>query len=550
MTGQSRRAGFFLFLIMVLFTSSASVPFRPVHQDMDPSPPDHVVKLIFIHHSTGENWLTDGYGNLGQTLGENNYFVSDTNYGWGPDAIGDRTDIPNWLEWFASDQTPTYMNALINETSQNSSYTRTLSDPGGENQIIMFKSCFPNSDLSGNPNDPASPGSDLTVGNAKYVYNEILKYFATRPDKLFVVITQPPLSDPTHAANARAFTNWLASDWLEENNYTLPNVAVFDFHNVLTAADAHHRLNNGAIERLIPASDTLYYPSGDDHPNQEGSKKATDEFIPLLNVFYNRWAASSGAAAVIPPVAEAPAQVQEQPAGQAPTSTLLDGFEDDAWQWQVYSGEMDGLLMDCQKLNGSMQLIFSIPAGGWGTCSHDFDTPQDWSSSNGISFRLQSDQAGSRMHVDLYTGTGDNRQSYVYETEIPATGSDWTTIQIKWQEFTRVAWEENAGVAFDQPDQVTGLAIGFPEVEGTTNAGTIRVDDLQLSGGQTESAPVVVEAPIEETAPITEEEAPVEAEQPEQEQPQAGNPLSRVCGGAVMLPVGLLLIFRFLRRVV
>ena len=41
--------------------------------------PEQPVKLIFIHHSTGENWLTDGYGNLGSTLGENNYFVSDTN---------------------------------------------------------------------------------------------------------------------------------------------------------------------------------------------------------------------------------------------------------------------------------------------------------------------------------------------------------------------------------------------------------------------------------------------------------------------------------------
>ena len=82
-------------------------------QTDNPNPPDGTVKLIFIHHSTGENWLTDGYGDLGKTLGENNYFVSDTNYGWGPDAIGDRTDIPNWEEWFASPNTPTYMEALI-----------------------------------------------------------------------------------------------------------------------------------------------------------------------------------------------------------------------------------------------------------------------------------------------------------------------------------------------------------------------------------------------------------------------------------------------------
>jgi hypothetical protein len=55
-----------------------------------------VVKLVFVQHSTGENWLADDYGGLGLALGNNNYFVSDTNYGWGPNSIGDRTDILNW----------------------------------------------------------------------------------------------------------------------------------------------------------------------------------------------------------------------------------------------------------------------------------------------------------------------------------------------------------------------------------------------------------------------------------------------------------------------
>ena len=196
-----------LLLMTVLLISglffTAAVPYL---QNLNPDPPDEVVKLIFIHHSTGENWLVDGYGDLGRELGTNNYFVSDTNYGWGPDSIGDNTDIPLWIEWFRSPQTPTYMDALFNENGQHSSYTRTLSDPGGENQIIMFKSCFPNSELTGSPNDPPGTYEDLSVGGAKYVYNQLLQYFATRPDKLFVVITAPPLSDQSYAKNARAFS--------------------------------------------------------------------------------------------------------------------------------------------------------------------------------------------------------------------------------------------------------------------------------------------------------------------------------------------------------
>ncbi|HNW14682.1 MAG TPA: hypothetical protein PKG92_08365, partial [Anaerolineaceae bacterium] len=211
-------------LIASLFLLGAAPQSAPEMQADNPNPPAQTVKLIFIHHSTGENWLRDDNGGLGMALAQNNYFVSDTNYGWGPDSIGDRTDIPNWTEWFASENTPTIMQAVYNESGQNSEYTRNRPDPGGENTVILFKSCFPNSALEGNPNDPPSEEGDLTVGHAKWVYNQILPYFKSRPDKLFIVITAPPLSDNTYAQNARDFNNWLVNDWLRENNYTLNNV--------------------------------------------------------------------------------------------------------------------------------------------------------------------------------------------------------------------------------------------------------------------------------------------------------------------------------------
>jgi hypothetical protein len=256
----------------------------------NPNPPTAPVKLIFIHHSTGENWLNDDNGGLGHALSQNNYFVSDTNYGWGPNGIGNNTDIPNWTDWFRSADTLAYMQALYAESGINSPYTRTLADPGGENEIIMFKSCFPNSNLEGNPNDPPSADGWLTVGHAKYVYNEILKYFGAHPEKLFVVITAPPLTDGTYAANARLFNQWLMDDWLSSNHYSVQNVAVFDFYNVLTGPNNHHRYINNQIEHVFtPGMNTEYYPSGDDHPSQEGNLKATSEFIPLLNIFYHRW---------------------------------------------------------------------------------------------------------------------------------------------------------------------------------------------------------------------------------------------------------------------
>ena len=57
----------------------------------------------------------------------------------------------------------------------------------------------------------------------------------------------------------------------------------------MTGTAGQHTFENGSEIHQIANRDTLHYPSGDDHPSKTGSQKATDEFIPLLNYFYNRW---------------------------------------------------------------------------------------------------------------------------------------------------------------------------------------------------------------------------------------------------------------------
>jgi hypothetical protein len=286
-----------------------------------PKPPSNPVKLIFIHHSTGENWLNDDNGRLGIALRNSRYFVSDTNYGWGPDVIGDRTDTGHWWSWFRGSSRDTYTSALYREFDQHSSYSRLATDPDSsrENEIVMFKSCFPNSQIGGNPGDAAttganplrgeSAGSSMTVANVKGIYNDILTYFAAHQDKLFVLIVTPPLArtetDAEHAANARAVANWLTNIWLV--NYDHNNVAVFDFYNVLTSngggsntndlgntSGNHHRWWNGNIQHSRTVSSNFSaYPTGDSHPSRAGNLKATGEFIDLLNYYYHRWADSA-----------------------------------------------------------------------------------------------------------------------------------------------------------------------------------------------------------------------------------------------------------------
>lgn len=522
-------------------------------QGLDPAPPDEPVKLIFIHHSTGENWLDDEWGGLGLALAENNYFVSDTNYGWGPDGIGDRTDIVDWPTWFRGPESPRYMDAVFNESEQNSAYSRLFGDPGGENRIVMFKSCFPNSELSGSPEDPPTPGRDYTVGNAKYIYNDLLNYFMTRPDKLFVVITSPPVSDSTYGENARAFTSWLMEDWLEENNYPYNNVAVFDFYNILTEPDNHHRYNNGVIEYVNDqGGNTLHYPSGsgDDHPNPEGSQKATDEFIELLNIFYNRWrvdapdAPPEGAAA--PPPAEDNAGQPSAAPGSSPVSGVVDGFEGGGIPsyegWMAYWDASTETRIACepngdQVHGGSASLLidFDVEAESWATCVLEFGEIQDWSGVEGVSFYYRSSEAALILDVSVNAGSIDDPGMYQYLLETtPDSAADWVGVEIPWEYFTRVSWEANGGTPLSDTASVHSFGFGFAPYEGTSVSGMIWVDDIELVGGEEP-------APAEETG--AEEETGGEAVVPvEGSESQDGNEGGAgLCGGFALT----LMIFGF-----
>ncbi|HDD61376.1 MAG TPA: hypothetical protein ENF22_02450 [Chloroflexi bacterium] len=519
---------------LIFYPAQAS----PLQQGSDANPPDRVVKLIFIHHSTGENWLTDGYGNLGQALAGNNYYVSDTNYGWGPHSIGDRTDIPDWEEWFRSGNTPAYMEALFDEGDKHADYTRTGADPGGENEIVMFKSCFPNSDLEGRSGDPPSADGWLSVGHAKYVYNEILSYFGQHPERLFVVITAPPLRDRGNAANARAFNLWLMNDWLTENDYPYQNVAVFDFYNVLTGNDGHHTFENGQEVHQIAKKDTLKYPSGDDHPSRKGSQKATDEFIPLLNYFYNRWQAEKPTS--LPPISEDTSGDSSQadeyiPAAAAPElSSLIDSFDGVSPAgtngWEAYWEECTPSSLECAIDSGAgtsenaLRLDYQITPYSWGTCGLYYDQPQDWSDSMGLAFMVHAGQSGGTLHVDLFVESAESSESYLYELNLePGMEDEWVQVGIVWDHFQRVDWEEDAGSPFKKEAQISGIAFGFG-TEENKNEGVLWLDDL---GWMTPREDVGEE--------IT---TPAEPESEPDSQEETGG-FNLPCIGSLALPIGL-----------
>jgi len=134
----------------------------PILCSLDTTPPATPVKLVFIHHSCGDNWLENGNGNLGTALNSNNYYVTETNYGWDAepgDNLGSSTDTSDWPLWFNGTKMP-----YVYANNFHYAYTNTITDPGGENEIIMFKSCYPNSEVG------------ESIDDEKAIYNNLLSY--------------------------------------------------------------------------------------------------------------------------------------------------------------------------------------------------------------------------------------------------------------------------------------------------------------------------------------------------------------------------------------
>jgi hypothetical protein len=546
------RASFYLALFLLLAGATAVSA-----QTDNPAPPDEPVKLIFIHHSCGENLLSDDNGGLGLALAENNYYVSDSNYGWGPDSIGDRTDITDWPEWFTGPDSERYLEALYNERGRNSRYTRLFDDPGGENQIIMFKSCFPNSDLEGSPDDPPQRGDGLTVGNAKAIYNELLTTFASRPDKLFIAFTAPPLLDETHAHNARAFNTWLTTEWLQ--GYEGSNVAVFDFYNVLTGEDNHHRFRDGRIEYITDqGGDTLAYPSGDEHPSAAGNHKLTAEFVPLLNVYYHRW--QDGAPPAAPEMVETETEIEteteteieieaetetetetvpETEAEAAETAAVLGGIIDDfedGGGWEAYSDEESAIscaadTADSYSGSAGLHIQYDVAPDGWADCTLEYDDPQDWSGVRGVTLYVRAGKTGQPVVVAaLQEAPGEFLlfESRAVTNQEAVDG--WQRLDIFWEQLAEPEWQ-GSGETFD-PSRIAGLTISF-EAADDNYTGDLWVDDVSFLASGSPADPQPAAAEEEETA-VPEEPA---AQPAPPTTDAAENGRSALCPGSIFMGI-------------
>jgi hypothetical protein len=262
----------------------------------------------------------------------------------------------------------------------------------------------------------------------------------------------------------------------------------------------------------------------------EGSRKATQEFVPMLNVFYHRWKATAPQTSSQAQSNPQPTQ-QANPLPQAPSAVAgsIDDFDSGVISgtngWEAFRDEAASASMTCGTNPGgrngnSLKLDFNILANSWGTCALMYEAPQNWSAGNGLVFYLHGAKAGTSFDIDLYAGTSENRETYLRTIQLPAEAVNaWVPVKLHWSDFHRASWEENADAPFAKAGQVTGMAFGV----GAEASSTIWVDDIAL----------LDDTAGEDTAPEAGQSVP-----PAETQPQKKPILP--CTGALVLPLSLI----------
>lgn len=220
-------------------------------------------RAVFLHHSVGKGIL--GQGGLRDSLLDLGILVRGATYG---DSVGEETDMCDWAPKFESD-----IQRIFNFKAHPNQYYAD----GSSNDIVIFKSCYPNSNIGiADASSPVPTERQKTIENYTAYFKSLSAVFRKYPNKLFVYMTAPPLAPerttPENAARARSFNTWLQNEFLPgyQQETGLRNFVIYDLFNVLA--------NDQNLLREQFRTDR----PGDSHPNKIGYETAASGFMQFF----------------------------------------------------------------------------------------------------------------------------------------------------------------------------------------------------------------------------------------------------------------------------
>jgi hypothetical protein len=224
--------------------------------------------MIFLHHSTGQNLITQG--DVRALFTQKGYQFWD--HGYNTEGLtrpdGSRTgtsyDIPEVTpgKRGGGNTDPEGLAVLFSQpvhSPPDNAFSRLL-----QHEVLIVKSCFPNSAIK----------SDAELVQNKDWYLTMRNVVDQHPDRVFIFLTSPPLhplaTTADEAARARTLASWLVSDEFRRGR---PNLFVFDFFDQL--ADPQTNMLRAAYQRDPDDSDS--------HPNELANQTIGPHFVDFVD---------------------------------------------------------------------------------------------------------------------------------------------------------------------------------------------------------------------------------------------------------------------------
>lgn len=194
-----------------------------VQEDYDGPISSH--DIIFLHHSTGGNIWDGGVSDWFDEYNADN----DTAY-----AITDQEfpkDSPYGWENYPYD----YWNIWVNHAGHSRYQDEpTLEILTQQYDTIVWKHCFPVSDIEADSGSPSVSSSDKTIANYKLQYAALKSKMLEFPDTNFIVWTGAAqvqgATTAEYAGRAQTFFSWVVDTWDEPGD----NIFIWDLYNLET----------------------------------------------------------------------------------------------------------------------------------------------------------------------------------------------------------------------------------------------------------------------------------------------------------------------------
>lgn len=420
------------------------------------------VSIVFMHHSTGlgiiqQGNVREGFTSLGYDFwdhGYNDEGLTDPagtalRVNW--DVPGDNTDPDGWYEIFQQPYTDPPANTLSHML---------------QHDVIIFKSCFPTSDIS---------DDDMFAAYQRY-YLDIRDVIDQYPDKLFVAWTTPPLvpnsTTPENAARARSWAEYLTSaEYLDGH----PNLVVFDIFNLLADEDGFLRAEYRGDE-------------WDSHPNESANQAVGPILVAFVDTAVHGFVPGEPS---VQPVTVNPDDVPTTPAVLGDAGKVIEDFERDPaqladfwWSWQDDGVDLDAFELAAPGFDSeqALKVTFGSPAERYGGFGMSLDPAQDWSAADGISFYWQADQPD--LVVGVVVGVADpaNPEASItpFMVYLTPPSVDWEQVTLAWDAFVKADWIGDEGVDEFDSASIAEVSFVFGSWEQAQRA-TLWIDGIRLA---------------------------------------------------------------------